>query len=723
MLRHLTGYATPLVAHPGDRVVFRASAHPPRPVTTRLVRLLCASPEPEGPPERIEPAGFGTAAVVHLDAQPLDPGSRLDAVLPRPLVLDVFTLGLAVMPTFDGVAAVVLGLGSETAEAVAVTRTPQGRLAIGLDGSTVVTALDLPTRRWTVLSITVDLHRGETVVRHRAVAPGFPADHQGPSGSMVIQMSPLQPLTVDRLRIAASVGPDRQAFDGRIDLPVVARGAHDLVPLLLRDDAETILAGHPDLVCGFAFRASPDPEQLDVSPERIVARAHHHPLAAVRGVRWSGVTHDRRLAPNHYSAMHFNADALTDAGWSESRAVDLPRDAASGVYALEMTDEAGERAYATVFVSTAGAPRGALAFLAPTFTYLAYANAPEAKRGPLSARGVLPAEALLDRAAGRFGRSLYERFRDGSGVVVTGERKPLPSIGPDHRLWGLPADTLLLDRLDREGTACDLITDHDLHRGGLAALDGVRVLLTGSHPEYWTTAMWDALSAWLARGGRLLYLGGNGFYWRTAVSSDGALEVRRAEDGTRPFIGEPAEYVHAFSDEVGGLWRRLGRPPQALVGVGMAAQGFPRSTHYRKARDADDPAVAWVFDGVARDDFGHGGLMGGGASGYEIDRWDPMLGSDPQAWLLATSEGHAPEMLRTKEELLSYMPPFEDKKSRSDMVLTVGSGGGAVFAVGSIAWIGALAGPDGDGAAARTTDNVIRRFLDPTPLPRRGGES
>jgi N,N-dimethylformamidase len=69
------------------------------------------------------------------------------------------------------------------------------------------------------------------------------------------------------------------------------------------------------------------------------------------------------------------------------------------------------------------------------------------------------------------------------------------------------------------------------------------------------------------------------------------------------------------------------------------------------------------------------------------------------------------------------MPPFEDKKSRSDMVLTVGSGGGAVFAVGSIAWIGALAAPDGDGAAARTTDNVIRRFLDPTPLPRRGGES
>jgi N,N-dimethylformamidase len=687
-----------------------------------MVRIFCADPEPDGSPERIEPAGFGSEAVVHLGAQPLDPGSRLEAAFPRPRELDVFTLGLAVMPTFDGTAAVVLGLGSEAADAIAVIRTAEGRLAIGLHGTTVVTPVALPSRHWTVLSITVDPHRAEIVVRHRAVAPGFPARHQGPSGSVVIdRASVAAAITVDHLRIAASVGPDRRAFDGRIDLPVVMDGAHDLVPLLLRDDAETVLTADPALVCGFAFRASPDPEQIDFSPQRIVARAHHHPLAAVKGVRWNGVTHDRRLAPAHYSAMHFNADALTDAGWSETRAVDLPRDAASGVYALEMTDGAGERAFATVFVSAAGEAENGLAFLAPTFTYLAYANAPEAKRGPLSARGLLPAETLLDRAAGRFGRSLYERFRDGSGVVVTGERKPLPSIGPDHRLWGLPADTLLLDRLDRDGTACDLITDHDLHRDGLAALHGVRVLLTGAHPEYWTTAMWDALSEWLARGGRLLYLGGNGFYWRTAVSADGALEVRRAEDGTRPFIGEPAEYVHAFADEVGGLWRRLGRAPQALVGVGMAAQGFPRSTHYRKARDGADPAVAWVFDGIEADDFGHGGLMGGGASGYEIDRYDPALGSDPNAWLLATSEGHAPEMLRTKEELLSYMPPFEDKKSRSDMVLSVGSGGGAVFAVGSIAWIGSLAAPVSDGAAARITANVIRRFLDPHPLPRRGG--
>src|SRR5258705_230452 len=75
----------------------------------------------------------------------------------------------------------------------------------------------------------------------------------------------------------------------------------------------------------------------------------------------------------------------------------------------------------------------------------------------------------------------------------------------------------------------DVFTDHDLHADGAALLDGYRVLITGTHPEYWTHAMLDALHGWLERGGRLMYLGGNGFYWVTSIDPDRphVAEVRR----------------------------------------------------------------------------------------------------------------------------------------------------------------------------------------------------
>jgi hypothetical protein len=41
--------------------------------------------------------------------------------------------------------------------------------------------------------------------------------------------------------------------------------------------------------------------------------------------------------------------------------------------------------------------------------------------------------------------------------------------------------------------------------------------VTGSHPEYHTPQMLDALQAYRDHGGRLVYLGGNGFYWKIAL--------------------------------------------------------------------------------------------------------------------------------------------------------------------------------------------------------------
>ena len=94
------------------------------------------------------------------------------------------------------------------------------------------------------------------------------------------------------------------------------------------------------------------------------------------------------------------------------------------------------------------------------------------------------------------------------------------------------------------------------------------MIVTGSHPEYWSTAMLDALEAFQRRGGRLMYLGGNGFYWRVAFSSHfpGVMELRRVGPATRAWASEPGETLHAFTGELGdGPWPDWARDLEPLV--------------------------------------------------------------------------------------------------------------------------------------------------------------
>ena len=127
--------------------------------------------------------------------------------------------------------------------------------------------------------------------------------------------------------------------------------------------------------------------------------------------------------------------------------------------------------------------------------------------------------------------------------------------------------------------------------------------------------MLNALAAFTEGGGRLMYLGGDGFYWRIAFSTDlpGVIEVRRA-GGTRCWDSEPGELYFGFSAEPGGLWRHVGRPPQQLAGVGFVSMGFDRSSCYHRQPDSFNPLAAFIFEGIGEDEvIGDFGLIGGGA--------------------------------------------------------------------------------------------------------------
>ena len=168
--------------------------------------------------------------------------------------------------------------------------------------------------------------------------------------------------------------------------------------------------------------------------------------------------------------------------------------------------------------------------------------------------------------------------------------------------------------------------------------------------------------------------------------------------------------------EYGGLWRRNGRSPNQLVGIGFSAQGFEKASFYVRDPEVLESRASWILDGVVNDEIGTSGL-GGGAAGQEIDRYDVRLGSPEHAVIVASATEFAPDMLRTKEEFEGTVAfPDPDPFVRSDIVFYETPNGGAVFSVGSISWFGALARDGYDNDVAQITRNVLTRFVDPAPL-------
>ena len=192
----------------------------------------------------------------------------------------------------------------------------------------------------------------------------------------------------------------------------------------------------------------------------------------------------------------------------------------------------------------------------------------------------------------------------------------------------------------------------------------------------------------------------------------GLIEIRRSEDGLRAWASEPGEYYYAFDGKYGGLWRRLGRPPQKLVGVGFTAQanfvGMPFE------RVCFDQEFDWVFEGINQKIIGNYGLSGGGAAGFELDRIDNHLDDGQNITVLAQSYDTKNQFVLVPEELLTHITnlsgqPQEEVK-RADMVYFETPKGGRVFSVGSITFCGCLPVNNFENDISTLLSNVLRRF-------------
>jgi N,N-dimethylformamidase len=449
------------------------------------------------------------------------------------------------------------------------------------------------------------------------------------------------------------------------------------------------------------------------------------PARAVTGPRWDGSSVSFIDRPELYDAVHFHQDDVVDSGWSPTVVSELPVDLHSALYGLRIQHQGGAETVPIVVAPRAA--RSPITVVIPSFTYLAYGNEmlfDDLDQEALSEQTMSATAYELSRMAiPDFGKSVYDRHWDGSGVMFSSARRPILNMRHDKTMWltGAPrhlsAEMLLIEWLTRKGFSFDVVSDVDLHLSGAEALAGTSVVITGSHPEYVSAQILDAFLAHRDGGGSIMYLGGNGFYWATGVLGEDPLviEIRRGHSGIRTWDSLPGETHLLATGEPGGLWRHRGRPPNLLVGVGMAAQGLGSSEGYWRTEASRDASVSWIFDGVDEDPVGSYGLVSNGAAGDEIDRFDHVLGSPSQAVVLATSRNHTDFYQRAIEELGMSLPGRSggrsDPQVHADMVYFRTSSGGQVFAVGSMAWTAALPHGNWDNGVSRITENVLRRLL------------
>jgi len=731
-MHKLTGYTDRWSVKQGAAIRFHVSSAGAAPFNLRFVRHTCPDPNPQGP-------GYAENAMASLiDGRH---GGQEQA---------------AWLGSFGHVPALAVPAGGLTVRAVIWPTTPaKGRqgivavrlggwiLALGIGagggamlevkgaGGTVAAEVARPLRerRWydVVGTLAADGRLSVRQVPHAPLGDTGEAQASGaapcPGGVASVFLAAMPP--------DGGGAPASGHYNGKLETPALWQGQGAAAP-----HPDVPHAGAPGLVAAWDFsRGIPTQMASEIGAQAAHARLVNLPTRAMTGASWTGSVHDWKTDPTQYGAIHFHDDDQGDLGWQESFALVVPQDWPSGFYAAHLRNATGED-YIPFFVRPAK-PSADVAFLVPTFSYQVYGCFVRPGRGAEIAERAGAWGALTETPDmnPQFGLSCYNYHSDGSGVSLVSMRRPQLDTRPRQMALMDPveggsgtarigADGYFIHWLASEGIAHDVITDHDLHEEGAAALAPYRVVIAGQHPEYHSERMMQALEDYLGDagpqgGGRLMYLGGNGFYWRAEPSefASHAMEVRRAESGIRVWATEPGESYNQFGGGYGGLWRRIGRSGHRLVGINFSSQGRHLGFPYHFTAGITDKRAGFMTTGLDIAEgaaFGDSGFMGGGAAGYELDSVNFKYGSPPHVLVVAKGVVVHEDYGWVNEDMLVHRHPLpQEEWSCADMTFFETPAGGAVFSAGSMTYAGSVAVP---GTLRTLTTNVLRRFVDPAPF-------
>jgi len=768
----ITAYTTEWSTEAGETLPFMVNCHGADSYEADIVKLICGETVPEGPGVKEEVLETDLADSYPGRKQELYSGSYVQVPDdPHHHFEDGFTLQALVYPTTPGEGLPRLGrVTSEEREQAILTKwntdeqdgfglflDDDGALVFRAgDGDTTVSVTSdqpLEADTWYFVGVSVDLNDGtvvlhqepETAAQHKTV---YPLEEHTVHREAELDPAVVGDPTTDLLIGASAHESDRgdtvgvNCYNGKIERPkVVAEPlSYETMQSMKMGDSSAVgsaLVGAWD----FADAITPDGVRNyshveDTSPYNIHGEAINVPARGVTGHNWTGEVHEFTEAPEQYAALHFHDDDVGDARWDVDFEWTVPEDIESAVYAARLRTEDDET-YVPFFVRPSSREEtGDVVFLAPTASYLAYSNDHLVEDDPATEllnghTPIMQEEDVFLAGHREYGISCYDTHSDGYGSFYSSRLRPILTMQPKYKhwlgavpssAWQFNADLHLVDWLEEMEYDYDVITDEDLHREGLDIIEPYDAVMTGTHPEYYSKEMWTAVEAYQNHGGRLMYMGANGFYWQTAFHPENPkiIELRKGDTGIRGYNAPSGELCLSFSGEKGGLWRQRGMEPQRLVGVGFSAEGFDECSYFRRKEESYDPEMAFIFEGVDDEIIGDFGLIGHGAAGLELDRYDQDRGTPSHARLLASSEGHSDNYLLVTEEILATTPGLggsEHPHVRADMTYFKTENEGAVFSTGSISWCGSLSTDDYDNNVSKVTENVLDAFLNRETLP------
>lgn len=743
----ITGYVDRLSARPGETVKFMVNCEFES-YQARLVRLICGDDSGHGPGYKDQHVASSIEGSHPGRTQTINAGSYIKVKNAAALdTLGSFTVAAMIWPTTpkNGEQTIIGKWDDAQKSGFELRIDIQGAVALAFgDGGgrehLVATGKPLVERNWYLIMATWNEKTREVSVCQQPIDTRYGGYL---NGSRVVSAVPFDPQLNNQcaLSIAASLRSADGAkdithnhFNGKIDGPTLIRGA---VEEAVQD--VTGLAVCEAIAAWDFSRDVSSTRAVDTTESGLHGEVVNLPARGMTGWNWTGEEHCWKDLPDQYGAIHFHDDDVYDAGWETDFKLTVTDGLKPGLYAAHLTSNDTEMHIPFVVRPERG-KEAKVAFLLPTFDHMAYGNEHMglAKDFAEMLRGrpyeIWELYRFLESHP-EYGKSLYDLHSDGSGVCYSSRLRPILQMRPKCEVPWATADadgnscnarefnfdTYFVDWLEHIGVDYNVITDEDLHNEGYECIEPYRVLITGAHPEYYTDVMLKAVEKYTDHGGRLMYLGANGFYWMVATNDDlpGVIEVRRFADATKTWCANPGEYYCSLSGEYGSLWRHHGKPPQKLAGIGFTSEGFDVSTYYERQADSHDPRVTFMFEGIEDQEIlGDFGYHGGGAVGNEIDRADFNLGTPPHTLIVATGDKLSDLYYVTQEDTPLNAPGTngDHPLNRCDMTFFETPNGGAVFSVGSIAYVGSIPWNNYDNNIAKLTENVLRRFMDQEPF-------
>lgn len=753
------GYASKISVKPGDEISFHVHADGTDTADAQLVRLIHGDQHPAGPGYLEEEIKSSLDGRWEVKKQYTQVGNFLTVNDPeRKLALGGdFTLCGFIYPTLpgDGVRQALFArwdIYHTTGFGLWINQ--NGHLEFGLgDGKEVdYLSAEVPLLKniWYFVAVSYDSKANTATLYQEGVVNRYnsllghvvPIDYR----SHVAEAMRFKARNPDDLPFIIGGARDwhrirghfiAQNFSGKIDRPAVynralSRSELDQIKTTAKP-VEQGLVAFWDTSAGYTDQGIGD-DVIDTGPNKLHAKGYNRPVRAQTGHNWSGRNDCFRLAPQEYGGIEFHSDAIIDCNWEPTKNF-VVHDLKSGCYAIRLRAGKGHglgEEYIVFFVRPK-TPRAPIAFLVPTASYLAYANEHlsfDAQMAqPITGQPPIVSEVDIELYQTRdYGLSTYDHHNDDAGVCYTTYRRPVLNMRPKARLssmgitWQFPADLSITAWLEKTGYNFEVLTDEDLQREGLAALKPYTLVISGSHPEYYSEKMLDATEDYIAGGGRYIYMGGNGYYWNVAFRDDEpwCMETRKLDSGMRAWNARPGEHYLCTTGMKGGLWKNLGRAPQKLTGVGFISQGFESARPYRRMPDSWHRRADWMFKGMKDEVFGDFGLAHEGAAGIEIDRYDLALGTPPHTLIVASSGGHSDNYMLVCEEILYAFPGMtgtHDYRVRADITYFTSPNNGACLSTGSIAFGQSLPFNNFDNNVSTFLKNVVDAFSKPGKLP------